>query len=418
MIDLAGLTIDHALGAGGQGSVHLAFAASGTRLAVKLLEVAPDFDRALFERRLASVVADSPNAPVLPVLSHGVVGETPGGFRRQLPRATPATRFVVMHFVDGLPLHELASMRSVEVVAVLATVAKRLARLPRGVAHGDLKAPNIFVQHSGDIVLTDPDLFREPTLEEDLLALGAMGRTLLAKAEPGNELAMGKLNRLLDELTGGTLPELSETGRRFAEIAISLGAPADDLTSVLAGRVPLVPVVPRERPVKAKKKPTKNALMWRIVVAGAVVAGIVAGFVLKGDRPDSPAQMRPSAPARDPIAAQGLYDTTGKVSYGGEVHELATGEQLQMGDGFVGFDMVEGVPRLAILSRDKEILWERLKPPAGRYIHVDVPPAVYIVQIDRLRPTGGIQHDRSGELLIDEDNPQRFTVMNVTMSAP
>ena len=51
-------------------------------------------------------------------------------------------------------------------------------------------------------------------------------------------------------------------------------------------------------------------------------------------------------------------------------------------------------------------------------MHVDVPPAVYYVQIDRLRPTSGIQHDQSGELLIDEDNPQRFTVLNVTMSAP
>jgi len=52
--------------------------------------------------------------------------------------------------------------------------------MPDGVAHGDLRAPNVFIRPSGEVALVDPDLMREPGEADDRHTLALLGRDLLA----------------------------------------------------------------------------------------------------------------------------------------------------------------------------------------------------------------------------------------------
>jgi len=428
MIDLETLRIGHKLGEGGEGRVYAAVASGGTKLALKLVELGPGADRALFERRVARFAEPAADPPVIRIEAHGRLAEAKA-LRRQLEGAPADADYLIMKLITAPSLHAIAAAGPLPpalAAAILGKVALKLARLPAGEAHGDLRAPNVFVEDDGAVELADPDLFHAPDPGVDLRALGALGGALLGDG-PADGAATGglpfeRLRHLLAELERSpTPPAAEEAGHRFADLASALSSSAA-LAAATRARVtaarPVLPPLPDPAPAKpAGKRGIGKGAIVSAISAAVVVLAILGQYVhhpfettIKGN---SGGILTPA-----PGGGRGLYDKTGKVKYDGPVHELGEHEKLQKGDGFVAAETGEVIPRFAILSvPDKKVLWERLKPEPARAIYLDVKPDDYIVEVDRDLGPEGIQHDQH-RVHINVNYPFRIELSNDVLSAP
>ncbi len=378
MIDLATLTLGRQLGAGGQGKVFFATDPMGEAFAVKLLELRPDANRALILERASVFRLDPLESALSSILSFGLISNAPVELRRQLGKTSKEALLVVTRFIQGDTLARSTTRKCftlLEVAATLSGAARSTARLPAGAAHGDVRAPNIFIRPSGEMVLADPDLMREPDAAEDLHGLTALGRTLIAEVPRAadEDLARDKLTALLEGLDGPEPISPRDATQWFAEIAISLGAPAGDVTAVLAARG--AGEVAEHGPVSTPLPPSRrNRFPMVLAIDAALVLVAIAAYQVTSRR---------AAPGTGGTSADSLYDTTGTVHYTEPIHPLAPKELVAANDGVVHLSFESSIPRIAILSPRKEILWELRTPPAGTSVLLDAKPGHYYVEQDR-----------------------------------
>jgi len=430
-MDLGRLTVVRQLGSGGQGKVLLATDPDGEAFAVKVLALRPGADRELILRRAAALRCDPAESALSSILSFGQISEAPVELRRQLGQVPKDAIFLVMRFVRGTTLAAAVARRPFslrEAAAAVAGIARAIGRLPEGVVHGDLRAPNIFIRPSGEIALVDPDLMREPGEADDRHALAALGRDLLAAdgATTGDTtseaLARTKLAGLLADLDGLAPVAAGEAAQRSAEIAISLGAPAGDVTAVLANRGKEAEVLSEQVSVASAPLPAgRSSAAARIPLAlGAVASAaiLVAGAIWFSSRQPKlvPAPSTAGGEVPETVAADEIYDTTGTVHYDEPVHRLGPSEHVAAGDGMVNFKFEASIPRVALLTPREDLLWEMRTPPAGASVYLDIKPGRYFVEQDR--DLGGtIQQDRQ-LIEIDRYHPLRVTTTKAIVNSP
>jgi len=425
VIDLGRLKIEHQLAAGSQGKVFLAKDPDGTRFAVKLILLDEKANRGQIFERAGAFGIDLLDQSVAPILSYGMVPNAPAEFQRQLGKMSKEAILIVTPFVEGSTLADLALQEPFNArgaAAALAGIALALTKLPAGVGHGDLRATNIFVRPSGGVVLVDPDLWRRPDPENDLRALAAIGLSILKPGQPDEgTVLVRRLRALLEELAlPGTSPTPTEAAERLAEIAIGLGAPAGNLTAPLAKRArrsetrpPIPPAAallaapPPQEEEEDVEAPSRRRRWW---ILSGVLAAVAIAAVAYRPRP-APHASRP----RD--APEGLYDETGTVTYPGQLHELASGERVAAGDGFINVTFEYAMPRLAVLTPRGDVLWERKRPEPGSNFYLDVKPDHYLVEQDRELGKDKLQKDVK-QFLVDREHPLRVNATAKMLLSP
>ncbi len=424
MPDLAELTIGERLGDGGEGHVFLAVGPNRHRYALKILETNAQVDPQVLDARLGALYPDSRERAVVPVLEHAALDALPASLRRQLKGVGKRGLALLMPFLDGASLAAIskkAPLQPAAVAAVLAGVAARLALLPEGASHGDVRASNILVGRAGEVSLVDPKLLEAPTPEEDLRALGALGRELMAPDAPD------ALRQLIEDLVAAApAPSASEATHRFTVLAQALGAPVGNfgrllgpLAAAAASQVAALEPSPR-----VARRNWMN-LFWIGYAVSLGVLGITLGTVtwrwLSPQRV-SITGLRQGPEGQDQLRLQGmdeslLYDETGMVTYPDEqVHLLKDFEHAAHDDGLIVATMLSDQPRIAIYSNRGKLLWEHLKPLSGEQLYLDVKPGIYQVEIDRNLGDAGLQVDRR-QVEVDVLHPFRFEVSR-GMSAP
>jgi len=426
MIDLTKLTIDRQLGAGSQGKVFLATDPEGTRFTVKLVVLDDSLDRGLLFERASVFRLDLLDQAIVPILSHGMVSNTPISLARQLGKMSRDALVLVMPYVAGTTLADIETQGDLtlqDAVAALTGIAAALAKLPPGVGHGDLRAPNIFIRPSGEIALADPDLSTSnPDPAGDVRALAAIGMNLAKIAAPSKDaLAIGKLRALIGEIAGpGTALSAADAARQLGEIAVLLGAPEGNVTSVLAKRAQAGALKPAGTPMSTPTvAPVGRQPRSMIAFIAIALVLLAAATLLVRDRLQrrSPITAQGSGNSLAPASGESLYDTTGTVHYAEAIHRLGPNEHVAANDGVIHVDIEDSIPRIAILSARKDVLWELRTPPAGTSILLDAKPGHYQVEQDRDLGDGRIQPDlRLVE--IDFQHPLGITTTRALVNSP
>lgn len=422
MVDLESLSVGARLGRGGEGEVYLATDGSGQRFALKLFRAGPQFDRGLWEQRLAAFPWDH-NAAVLPALAHGEVATAPAALRRQLAQQGRDVLFAILPFVDGVPLSELLEttpLAPVEAVAVLGEMALLLERLPAGVGHGDVRAANVFVQRYGQLVLLDPALFVQPNSGDDLRALGKLGEELLG--DRAGETTAIMLRGLLRELAMDGLPlGVAEVNERLVQLAALVHAPSaavvlrprmDGLRrELLAG--PSAPPKPRKPRVRRRLGLWVGLPLGVLALAAASAAAWVVLAWLPTHRDTVSVVTAGSASV---LAAGQLYGSP-EVHHAGAVYVFVCGaETADRRRGAIEFRVATTVTRVVLLSALRQPLWEEKNPQVGKVYCMDVPPGNYFTEEDRVVPEG-IQEDVR-PVQVDVLHPLRFETHTEVMMSP
>jgi tetratricopeptide (TPR) repeat protein/predicted Ser/Thr protein kinase len=195
--------IQNLLGAGGMGSVYLAFDGRLQRsVAIKLIHGEDDREapaRILAEARSASALNHPNICTVYEVAEEG------------------DRTFIVMEHIEGQPLSELIAEGRAPRERMM-DIAKQIAGAvahahERGVVHGDLKAANVLLTTSGRIKVVDFGLARRPTGDAALTETGyargtpyAMAPEQLRGQSADTRSDVWSLGVLLQELVGGSKP--------------------------------------------------------------------------------------------------------------------------------------------------------------------------------------------------------------------
>ncbi|HEX2340334.1 MAG TPA: protein kinase [Vicinamibacterales bacterium] len=196
--------IQNLLGAGGMGSVYLAFDGRLQRsVAIKLIHAEDDREapaRILAEARSVSAL-NHPN--ICTVYEVAEDGNRP---------------FIVMEYIEGQPLSELIAAGRApreRVMDVAMQIVGAVAHAhERGVVHGDLKTANVLLTASGRIKVVDFGLARRPAVGDAAMtetgyARGtphAMSPEQLRGAPADTRSDVWSVGVLLQELVGGSKP--------------------------------------------------------------------------------------------------------------------------------------------------------------------------------------------------------------------
>lgn len=423
MIDLTQLKVNQKLGEGSQGKVFLATDPEGGRFTVKLVVLDDRIDRRLIFDRAAHFRADLIDPSMVPILSYGMLSATPPDLARQLGKLSNDALVLVMPFVTGVTLAEVEAQGVLtlqEGVAALAGMATALARLPKEVGHGDLRAPNVFIRPSGEVALLDPDLSSNPDPANDVRALAAIALNLAKIAVPtDNGPAIERLKALVDEIAGpGLAPTAAGAAQELGEIAILLGAPAANVTSVLAKLV-IVALGSPGQPMDAatavrgrRRRSIGGAIA--VVVLLLAAAALISSYRL---RPERVTRIQGGGDGLATTSSDSLYDTTGTVHYTEPIHPLGPNEKVAGNDGLVQIDFESSIARIAILSPRKDVLWEMRAPPVGGSAYLDARPGHYYVEQDR--DLGGGRNQQDQKLFeIDLEHPLRVTTTKAIVNSP
>ena len=195
--------IQNLLGAGGMGSVYLAFDGRLQRsVAIKLIHAEDDREAS------ARILAEARSASALNHPNICTVYEVAEDRDRT---------FIVMEYVEGQPLSELIAVQraprertldiAMQIVGAVAHAHER------GIVHGDLKAANVLLTTSGRIKVVDFGLARRPTGDAAMTETGyargtpyAMAPEQLRGAPADTRSDVWSLGILLQELVGGSKP--------------------------------------------------------------------------------------------------------------------------------------------------------------------------------------------------------------------
>jgi tetratricopeptide (TPR) repeat protein/predicted Ser/Thr protein kinase len=195
--------IQNLLGAGGMGSVYLAFDGRLQRsVAIKLIHGEDDREapaRILAEARSASAL-NHPNICTV----------------YEVAEDRDRT-FIVMEYVEGQPLSELIAVQRApreRMMDIAMQISGAVAHAhERGVVHGDLKAANVLLTTSGRIKVVDFGLARRPTGDAAMTETGyargtpyAMAPEQLRGQSADTRSDVWSLGVLLQELAGGSKP--------------------------------------------------------------------------------------------------------------------------------------------------------------------------------------------------------------------
>jgi tetratricopeptide (TPR) repeat protein/predicted Ser/Thr protein kinase len=196
--------IQNLLGAGGMGSVYLAFDGRLQRsVAIKLIHAEDDREapaRILAEARSASALNHPNICTVYEVAEDG------------------NRTFIVMEYIEGQPLSELIAAGRAPRERVMDVVMQIVGAVAhaheRGVVHGDLKTANVLLTASGRIKVVDFGLARRPAVGDAAMtetgyARGtphAMSPEQLRGAPADTRSDVWSLGVLLQELVGGSKP--------------------------------------------------------------------------------------------------------------------------------------------------------------------------------------------------------------------
>ncbi len=217
--------ITHYIGQGGMATIYRAHQATLTRdVALKVIHPALREDQSFVARlrREAQVVANLHHPHIVDVYDYAEHEGTP---------------YVVMRFIDGKTLKEIAQERTFtpqEIFDLIRPVAEALAYAHvHGVLHRDVKLSNIMCDNEGGVFLADFGLARltykgESTLSRDML-IGSPQYISpeMAKGDPIDARAdIYSLGIVLFELFAGRLPFIADTP--YATVVAHINTPVPD----------------------------------------------------------------------------------------------------------------------------------------------------------------------------------------------
>lgn len=287
--------LDELIGTGGMGAVYRAHRNDG----LFDQQVAVKFVRSFAPPGQVDALIDAERRLLARMQHPGIARILDGGSTEQ------GTHYLVMEFVDGLPLDDYAAAARLDLpqqVDLLRQVCAAVAHAHgHGVIHNDLKPANILVTAAGQVKLIDFGVARlkdvldfelpqgytpgytspqrvaggPPTAADDVYSLGVVMCQLATGVQPGPVSPTPDERLLGDELAAVARKALAQDPtRRYAAVA----ALDDDLYR-WTGQRP-VAAMPDDWPYRLRKLIQRHP--WRVAAAGTATLGALVSLVVIG----------------------------------------------------------------------------------------------------------------------------------------